>query len=35
VKDAALTAASKGLEKLPEEIREKIPEDLRDKITKQ
>jgi hypothetical protein len=35
VKDAALTAASKGLEKLPEEIRDKIPEDLRDKITKQ
>jgi anti-sigma factor RsiW len=35
VKDAALTGASKALEKLPGEIRDKIPEDLREKITKQ
>jgi len=34
VKDAALTGARKGLDKLPEEIREKIPEDLREKLTK-
>ncbi|HZD31375.1 MAG TPA: hypothetical protein VE779_06915 [Candidatus Angelobacter sp.] len=33
VKDAAMTGARKGLEKLPEEIRDKIPEDLREKIT--
>ena len=35
MKDAAITGARKGLDKLPEEIREKIPEDLREKITKQ
>jgi len=35
VKDAALTGARRGLEKLPEEIRERIPEDLRLKISGQ
>jgi len=35
VKDAALTGARLGLEKLPEEIRERIPEDLRLKISGQ
>jgi hypothetical protein len=35
MKDAAITGARKGLDKLPEEIREKIPEELREKITKQ
>jgi hypothetical protein len=35
MKDAAMTGARKGLDKLPEEIREKIPEDLREKINKQ
>lgn len=32
VKDAALTGARFGLEKLPDEIRDRIPEDLRLKI---
>lgn len=35
VKDAALTGARIGLEKLPEEIRDRIPEDLRLKISGQ
>jgi len=35
VKDAALTGARLGLEKLPEEIRERIPEELRLKISGQ
>jgi hypothetical protein len=35
VKDAALTGARLGLEKLPEEIRDRIPEDLRLKISGQ
>ena len=35
VKDAALTGARMGLDKLPEEIRQRIPEDLRIKITGQ
>ena len=35
VKDAAMTGARLGLDKLPEEIRQKIPEDLRLKITGQ
>jgi len=34
VKDVALTGARRGLEKLPEEIRERIPEDLRLKISR-
>src|SRR5271169_7204199 len=33
VKDAALTGARLGLDKLPEEIRQRIPEDLRVKIS--
>jgi hypothetical protein len=33
VKDVALSGARRGLEKLPEEIRERIPEDLRLKIS--
>src|SRR5579862_9544302 len=33
VKDAALTGARFGLEKLPDEIRDRIPEDLRLKIS--
>src|SRR6516225_8229622 len=33
VKDAALTGARLGLEKLPEQVRERIPEDLRLKIS--
>jgi hypothetical protein len=33
VKDVALIGARRGLEKLPEEIRERIPEDLRVKIS--
>jgi len=33
VKDVALIGARRGLEKLPEEIRERIPEDLRLKIS--
>ena len=33
VKDAALTGARLGLDKLPEELRAKIPEDLRVKIS--
>jgi hypothetical protein len=33
VKDAAMTGARFGLDKLPEEIRQRIPEDLRVKIT--
>ena len=35
VKDAALTGARIGLDKLPEEIRQRIPEDLRFKISGQ
>ena len=35
VKDAALTGARLGLDKLPEEIRQRIPEDLRGKISGQ
>src|SRR5271166_2131962 len=35
VKDAALTGARMGLDKLPEEIRQRIPEDLRVKISGQ
>jgi len=35
MKDAAIASARKGLDKLPEEIREKIPEDLREKISGQ
>jgi len=35
VKDAALTGARIGLEKLPDEIRDRIPEDLRLKISGQ
>lgn len=35
VKDAAMTGARLGLEKLPEEIRDRIPEDLRLKISGQ
>jgi len=35
VKDAALTGARLGLEKLPDEIRDRIPEDLRVKISGQ
>ena len=35
VKDAALSGARMGLDKLPEEIRQRIPEDLRVKITGQ
>ena len=35
VKDAALTGARIGLDKLPEEIRQRIPEDLRVKISGQ
>jgi hypothetical protein len=35
VKDAAITGARLGLEKLPEEIRDRIPEDLRLKISGQ
>jgi len=35
VKDAAMTGARLGLDKLPEELRAKIPEDLRVKITGQ
>lgn len=35
VKDAAMTGARIGLDKLPEEIRQRIPEDLRVKITGQ
>jgi hypothetical protein len=33
VKDAAMTGARIGLDKLPEEIRDRIPEELRVKIT--
>ncbi len=33
VKDAAMTGARMGLDKLPEEIRDRIPEELRVKIT--
>ena len=33
VKDAAMTGARKGLDKLPESIQQKIPEDLRVKIS--
>jgi hypothetical protein len=32
VKDAAMTGARMGLDKLPEELRQRIPEDLREKI---
>lgn len=32
-KGAAITGARKGLDKLPEEIRQRIPEDLRVKIS--
>jgi hypothetical protein len=35
VKDAAITGARLGLEKLPDEIRERIPEDVRLKISGQ
>ena len=35
MKDAAMTGARIGLEKLPEEIRDRIPEDLRLKISGQ
>ncbi len=35
VKDAALLGARRGLEKLPDEIRDRIPEDLRLKISGQ
>ena len=35
VKDAALSGARMGLDKLPEQIRQRIPEDLRVKITGQ
>ena len=35
MKDAAITGARLGLEKLPEQVREKIPEDLRLKISGQ
>ncbi len=35
VKDAAMTGARIGLDKLPEEIRQRIPEDLRVKISGQ
>jgi hypothetical protein len=35
VKDVALIGARRGLEKLPEEIRDRIPEDLRVKISGQ
>ena len=35
VKDAAMTGARLGLDKLPEELRAKIPEDLRVKISGQ
>jgi len=35
VKDAALTGARLGLDKLPEKIQQKIPEDLRVKISGQ
>jgi len=35
MKDAALTGARLGLEKLPDEIRDRIPEDLRLKISGQ
>jgi hypothetical protein len=35
MKVAAIASARKGLDKLPEEIREKIPEDLREKISGQ
>jgi len=35
VKDAAITGARLGLEKLPDEIRERIPEDVRVKISGQ
>jgi hypothetical protein len=35
VKDAALSGARLGLDKLPEEIRQRIPEDLRVKISGQ
>ena len=35
IKDAALTGARLGLDKLPEEIRQRIPEDLRVKISGQ
>jgi len=35
MKDAALTGARLGLERLPEEIRDRIPEDLRLKISGQ
>jgi hypothetical protein len=35
VKDAAITGARLGLDKLPEEIRQRIPEDLRVKISGQ
>jgi hypothetical protein len=33
VKDAAISGARMGLDKLPEEIRDRIPEELRVKIT--
>ena len=33
VKDVALIGARRGLEKLPEEIRDRIPEDLKLKIS--
>ena len=35
VKDAAMTGARMGLDKLPEEIRQRIPEELRVKISGQ
>src|SRR5271157_934476 len=35
VKDAAMTGARMGLDKLPEELRQRIPEDLRVKISGQ
>jgi hypothetical protein len=35
VKDAALTGARIGLDKLPEKIQQKIPEELRVKISGQ
>jgi hypothetical protein len=35
VKDAAMSGARMGLDKLPEEIRQRIPEDLRVKISGQ
>jgi hypothetical protein len=35
MKDAAITGARLGLEKLPEELRDRIPEDLRVKISGQ